>query len=408
MTYRMDEDSMIERIDQSRFVEGDESADEALKSVFKRAMQELCGYTRRILNDIEQTLLFPEDPCSIGEIVVALAQNANCAPGKNEYPAMTKMAASTDPGVYFIDADHGSFKKIVGDVDSEKTYEGVYRLGQDLVKYRYRLKFDDRFLQQQDLLSRMASLYKVDNAIIHSPYIRRAVNVCVLDEIPSKACEQDHQFAQNGIPAIEDAALLWNLQACSTELLKAEERVPYGQEIKYKFHFKRSKEGRWRYAVPQNNQTIVYQICFSEDGIDLLLDHELETFFVIEYRAVDWDELEIKKLIRQHRIHSNYVKRSAISNPRIISEGDIAFAIHPFRNTGSVKCEIATDLKKVCTRYSAKYRAQLHGRLTYTKLKQVKLKFSVDDPPAFYDDEINFVLQYLEYYYPEIEWIGGW
>ena len=44
----------------------------------------------------------------------------------------------------------------------------------------------------------------------------------------------------------------------------------------------------------------------------------------------------------------------------------------------------------------------------YKKLKQVKIKFYSEEYQSFYDDYINFVLLYLEYYYPEIEWVGGW
>lgn len=406
MTYRIDEDSIIDRIDHARFNADDEAADEALKGALKKTIHELCEYSRNILNDVEKKILSPERPHTIGEIAIALVSNAGGSSNQNTDPAFAKMADASN--ICFINADHDGFKKIVGDVDSEKIYEGVYRLGKDAVKYQYKLKFDDRYLRQQNLLFRLASLYKVENAVIRSPYIRKVVRVCPLDEIPDKALDQDPQFEKNNIPVIKNVNLFWNLHISQTDLIKADGRIPYGKETKYKYHFKRSKEGYWRYAIPQNNQTIIYQTEFSEDGIDLLLDHEMEAFLVVEYRPINWDKLEVKKLDGLNRIHSNSVTRSTISNPRIISEGDIAFAIHPFRKFNQIKCEIAEDLEKVCARYSAKYRVQMQKRFAYASLKRVNLKFFSDFPPDFYDDEINFILLYLEYYYPEIEWVGGW
>ena len=400
----VDEEKLIRIIERSGLAEN-------LESVLKSTIRELCGYNSEHLKSIEQKILFAQQPAAIGEIVLALISGMERDQNKQSYFGLTEMKViGTDGEIYFLDADYEHIREMIGDVDSDKIYTGIYQLDGNIHSFRYRLKFDNSYLKFQDLVAGFASIYPIENAVLYSPYIRKSVIVQQLDSIPDKvkADHIDYQFQQNGLSVIERANLLWNFRIESSDVKKASGRIPYKQNVKYKFHIDKSREGNWRYALPKNNQTIIYDVSFSEDGIDLILDRELEEFWIAEYQVIDWDNTEIKKMINAGRIHTNHAAKSILQNRRILSQGDIEFAIYPFRNSNGCKCEIADNLEKVCIRYSSKYRNHMKNRVKYPKAKQVKLRFSSETSSFFYDDYINFVLLYLEYYYPEIEWVGGW
>ena len=404
MNYEMDEEDLLKKIDCSEL-------DDGLKSIFRKTIHELCAYNRIRIESLERNILFPTPRQAIGEIVIALAPR----PEKPDKPyfGLTEIDGASDD-LYFLNAPYEKLRELVGDLDTEKVYTGICRMKERETPFRYRLRFDGRYLKAQDLIFRLASMYQTENAVLWSPFLRKAVRVQLLDPLPEGVKKEAvcYRFEQNGLPVMEGVSLLWNLRVTSTDFEKASGKIPYGQDVKYKFHFEKSRRGGWRFPIPQNNQTIVYDIAFSDEGIDLLLDHELEAFRVVESMPVDQEAGELLLLRKGDWLHSNRTGRSILSVHRILSKGDMEFAIRPFRDANGVRCELTDELTRVCTRYSAKYQSHLKNRILYPqpqhKKARGKLKFSAELPPAFYDDYINFVLLYLAYYYPEIEWVGGW
>lgn len=414
MKYQIDRENLINIIDESNFIDKAE-ANEAFKGLLRKTVNALCEYNDEVMSAIERRVLEKNNESTIGDIVSSLVSfsDRESVMGLSEmriFPTKDEVRKLQDKyrrSLVFINADFNELRSIVGDNQKDETvYEGSYQLNNKMHIFKYKLVFDDTYLQMQDLVCALSDNYKMNNAIIFSPYIRKCFKIQPLEEIPEKA-EPDYRFEKNGIPAITDSVLLWNFRVFKTEIMKASDRVPYGEEIKYRYHFGKSRSGRLQYALPQNNQTIIYEITISENGIDLLTDHELDEFILFEYSEIDKESSDVKKLINVENFYSNYMLRNRLANRRIISEGDIEYAINPFRNGESCSCEIVPEMDRVCIRYSSKYRHRRSVRAGYKKIKKVNIKFSAVEHMRFLDDYINYVLTCLEYYYPEIEWVGG-
>ncbi len=409
MKYRIDEERLADIIDNSEFISDNRAANESLRMLLKNTIHGMCQYNQEILEEIKREILYPKPPCAVGAFTCALVPlRDKDAYGHIGLSVMSEQSLSRK--IVFLDGEYDEIKEICGDNQTEKKiYTGSYRIKNQEYSFKYRLKFDNSLLKMQDLTVRLSACYPVGNAVLFSPYMRKSFVTEVLDQIPKNVEDKDidFRFSQNKIPAVQDAVLLWNLKVTHTSLLKAADRRPYGAELKYRHHFDRGKGGRWPYALPMNNQTIIYDIRFTEEGTDLILDHEMEEFIVAEYHPVDFDSADIKKLNLSHKIFSNQITKSTLGNKRILSKGDIMYAVSPFKDYGGIQCEVAEKLDKICTRYSSKYRNHLSDRIGYRKLKTINLKFTSEIIPKFMDDYINYVLMYLEYYYPEIEWVGG-
>lgn len=67
-------------------------------------------------------------------------------------------------------------------------------------------------------------------------------------------------------------------------------------------------------------------------------------------------------------------------------------------------CEISDGKGIPFLRYSIKYRNDMQIRMR--TLRESFLKFEFLQQFKYKNDYVNYVLSYLEYYYPEIEWIG--
>lgn len=409
MKYRIDEEHLAEIINNSEFIATSRAANEAFRMFLKNTIHGMCQYNQEILEEIEREILYSKSPCDIDAFNCALAPiRDKDAYGHIGLSVMSERSLLRN--VIFLDAEYGEIKEISGDSQTEeKIYTGAYQIKNHEYSFKYKLKFDDSLLKMQDLAVRLADCYPVDNAVLFSPYIRKSFVTEILDNIPNDVKDKDIDFCfhQNNIPAILDAVLLWNLKITDTSLLKAVDRRPYGAELKYRHHFNRGKGGGWSYALPKNNQTIIYDIRFTDEGTDLILDHEMEEFIVVQYHPIDYESADIKKLNLLHRFFSNQLTKSSLGNKRILSKGDIMYAVSPFRDHGGIQCEVVEKLDKICTRYSCKYRNHLPDRIGYRKLKTINLRFTSETNLKFMDDYINYVLMYLEYYYPEIEWVGG-
>ena len=107
------------------------------------------------------------------------------------------------------------------------------------------------------------------------------------------------------------------------------------------------------------------------------------------------------------RLYSNFTDKNCLAAKRILSQCDIEYAIYPFRDYQGIQCEITQKLNEICKRYSYKYRPSPSRQMSSRKLRRVMLKFTFERNEQFKHDYINYVLDYLDYYYPEIEWVGG-
>ena len=371
----------------------------------KKIMSALCDYSEDVLGRIEKNIMYSPNTLNVCQFISLLTECRNAG----EYSELSSVYSRNDSHCnIFINADYEELKEIVGDNGQPEIYKGFYRSKNGTSEFEYTLRFNDRYLNIQKLISELANLYETENAVLFSPYMRKFFDVCISEEIPKNIKPDDisYEFEKNHIPAITNAVLLWNFSVTETELIKADAKIPYGQTVRYSYHFDKKKNTSCL-ILPKNNQTVIYGICTDEHGITITLDHEFEEFILVEYRNADIQNSKYKKMEAAGRLYSNFINKSCLAAKRILSECDIEYAIYPFRNHQGIKCEITQKLNEICRRYSYKYRPSLSGKLGSRKLRSVMLKFTFERNEQFKHDYINYVLDYLDYYYPEIEWVGG-
>ena len=394
MNYHINKESLRELIDKYGF-----SPD------IKKVMSDLCDYSEEVLDRMEKNILYSKAQLSACRFISLLMDCHNV----EEYGELSSVySMNTSNYNIFVNADYEELKEIIGDNGQPRIYKGFYRSKNDTFEFEYTLRFNDRYLKIQELIFDLANLYKTENAVLFSPYIRKFFDVCISEEIPKNIKPENisYEFEKNHIPVITDAVLLWNFSVTETELIRADAKIPYGQTVKYRYHFN-SKKNSSCFILPKNNQTIIYGIDANENGIDISSDHEFEEFILFEYRDVDFQNSKYKKMESAGRLYSNFTDKNCLAAKRILSQCDIEYAIYPFRDYQGIQCEITQKLNEICKRYSYKYRPSPSRQMSSRKLRRVMLKFTFERNEQFKHDYINYVLDYLDYYYPEIEWVGG-
>jgi len=394
----------LNRIVEDSVFSTDTILNERVKSLLCQTINELCDYTEQNMRQIEERVMRLDCNIPIGEIVCALVPKRDV---KN-YIGLSEMSVPVqDTNIVFIDKDYEELRKSVGDQDTERNYEGFYIADGEKHVFRYQLKFYDKYIKLENLIFKLAEYYQVENPIIFSPFSRKAFRIVYMDDIPKNVVSKDFQFEKYALNVIEHVTLLWNFNVARLEQMTCIEKVPYGNSIQYHYFIEKSKEGNYYYMLPEHNQVIVYDVHFSDKGTEIWINHECEDFTVMEWTTVDWNMPEIERLRSRGKIFSNKVKKLPYQNKKIISMCDIEHAIYPFRYHIGIKCSLTEHLEKIFLRYSAKYRNLMaYHKVNYKALKRVMVCF--DGNMEYIDDYANYVLQYLEYYYPEIEWVGGW
>lgn len=396
-------------IDAAQFFPENKEGDGQFKNILKKSIAELSQHCENVIGSLEDKILAQQANSTkilIPEIALALITDKKLLKSNNVLTALSTQQEK----ILFLDADYDEVRSFLGDIDNERYFTGKYFFEGKQHDFKYKLSFYNDFLSFQKILLKAASIYNIANPILFAPFLRKSFSVIILNSIPEDAEDVNYMFQENNIPVIEEAVLASNLQKSSTKLLQADAKTPYNGTVRFIFRFEKSKTGYYKLALPKNNQTLIYDINFTDEALELTINKELEEFLIIEYRQVNWDDVEMKRLLNANRMFCNYVEISPLQNKRIISQSDIYFAVSPFKNFHGVQCEVVNELNNVCVRYSSKYCVKPPENRRGKIFRQVKLKFSFNDVqnhPRFIIDYINFVIMYLEYFYPEIEWIGG-
>ena len=78
-----------------------------------------------------------------------------------------------------------------------------------------------------------AEMYSITNPVILSPYSHKSFLVVYDKEIEREDLE--FCFEENGIKAIEDSNLFWNLKREIILNRTYDSKIPYGADIRYKY-----------------------------------------------------------------------------------------------------------------------------------------------------------------------------
>ena len=379
-----------------------ENEHNSIQKNLKNTIKNLCLYNEKMIKEISEKVMEEPKKLYMGEIVNGLISESK----QEEYPELFSELELDSEMEYpvFIDEDYEKVREIIGDTSEEDVlYEGSYIYKGEQHKFKYKIKFNNEFIKKENIIKKLDIYYDLNNSVVFSPFGRKAVNVVLMEDIPEDV-HLDYQFKLNGLNIVKDKILAWNLNITETDYKICNGKVPYGDEIKYHFIIEKSPNDNWYYILPENNQTLVYDVKFTENGTEIWTDHEIERFQLIEWNNVDRDRLEIKNLLLENNLFFNYIEKTNFICNKIRTLGDVQYAIRPFRKNMDIICGISDGKGIPFLRYSIKYRNDM--QIGMRTLRESFLKFEFLQQFKYKNDYVNYVLSYLEYYYPEIEWIG--
>lgn len=400
--YEINFQSIEKKITSSAF-SGNEDDNRAIKDSLLVLMKELCEYTY----DVNRQLIFESGRCEdsnhidvIYTTILPLDEELEC-----ESVGLYRMAEN-DATRVFLDCEYDEIRYIVGDLTEKKYYKGKYIKDGIEASFDYYLEFDRAFLVEHEKIFDYAEQYNVMNPIILSPYSHKSFFVKYDNDLNRDDIKLDFCFADNNIPVIQgDWCLYWNIRKSFETEKTYDAKEPYGDKTKYIFRFGKTKKGKYLLPLPNNNQTCIYDISFNEKGVDIIIDRDIEDFTVFEYFNLDMTSRIVKERQSKGMLFDNQVIGETKKHRRILSEGDIERAIGCFREWQEIHCYRTQGTGKHIVRYSKKYRADRKDKNLFNTSRREHICFK-NNNRKFLNDYANFILEYLEYYYPEIEWAG--
>ena len=171
------------------------------------------------------------------------------------------------------------------------------------------------------------------------------------------------------------------------------------------FLFSKTKKGTVLLPVPENNQAIIYEVRFVEKGVELVTNHDIEDFIILEYIDLDFNSRVVRERQSKKLLFSNEIIDKLQAHRRLLSEGDIERAIGCFMDWQDLHCERSNGDGELIIRYSKKYRADRKSKNMFNTIRREYISIMKREK-RFLTDYANYILEYLEYYYPEIEWAG--
>ena len=399
--YTIDKESIEQKIFDSRFTL-DEEVNRNIKEVFLNLVNEMCDCTNNVCKTLVESVSDRSLNNLINDIVVALIPI--CDEKNFEAIGLYKMVENNKKRI-FIDDEYENIRVLAGDLSSKKKYRGKYIKDGVIEYFEYELKFDRSFLEVQELLFKYTQYYSIDNPVIFSPYSHKSFYVIYDDSLDKNNNKLDFCFEENGIKAIEDKNLFWNIKIERIENKTYNAKIPYGSDTRYVYSFKKNKQGKYLFPYPVNNQSIIYDIKLNTDEIEIITSKEMEDFNLLEYYDVDYTSGDLKAMISSKVLFNNKREYKGIVATRIVSEGDVEHAIAPFRKWNELSCMIVNEAEEKIIRYSSRYRVDRKDKSMFSKICTKFLRFTKKEQ-KFLTDYANYVMEYLEYYYPEIEWVG--
>ena len=403
--YNLDKEKLKSIIENSSF-SGDSDKNKLIRNAFLSFFTELCDYSEKVNNTIVNQSAKPDTKAVLSDISVVLMDRID---GEKMGDSIGLSRMTEASGVVFLNTDYESIKEIVGDTEGRKKYIGEYIKDGRAVPFEYSFRFNRSYVERQELLYKYAHHYNIinpiTNPVVYSPYSFKTFDVVFDKEIADE--QLDFQYQKNGLKVIssEDKDLFWNISV-QEQNKTYDAKIPYGDFNRYIFEFKKSKKGNYLLPLPKNNQTKIYDIKFDSDCIQMTTDHDMDDFYLLELLEMDESSGIIKALVSNEMLFTNKNLYKGIVNGRLVSEADIEHVLSPFRDNYGIKCSISDGQGEIVKRYSQKYRPDRNDRKLFNIISREYISFVNEKETLFLLDYINYVLEYLEYYYPEIEWVG--
>lgn len=392
---------LFELVDGANYFDDEPERNEKLRGALKNIFSNLNAHQQRVLNEIKDYAVRAQTQTENLNVITALINQNDVQKNYFEFAPIDAPSNSI-----FIELDYRPLRELVGDTGDRKIFNGSFEVDGAIKNFRYTLEFDRRFLDREEILLRALALYHAAPPLIFSPFARKAFKVKCLDDVPNSA-RIDYKFADNGIPAVTDLILCSNVECTMTDFVMPEAQKPFGDLIMHKYSFECGDQTEL--YLPLDEKALIFDIDRADNQINLWLNVESAQFYKLEYKPVDAKRKEIAALERNGRLYNSAVEQNKFAVQRILTRADLEYAIRPFRQWNGLSCRLVEqkEVQTIAPRYMSKYSPRGSKRLTVRPLHKAFLKFDGAAGKKFPSDCINYALNWLQYHYPEVEWIGG-
>ena len=297
-----------------------------------------------------------------------------------------------------------------------KTYIAKVKYEDGTIKeVKYYIIFDNSLIEKEKIIYDISNQYNINFPNIFSPYSRKfaAIYIDLVGlEKDKKYIEVDLALNENNLSKyiLEDKILLWNLfiensdSFCSKNEKVNKGMLPYEDEIYYKYKF----------DDLENNKYILIEDDFYE------LDRKDESVIVKskkdinnKYKKVEISEVneeELKAISEKYFL--NEYNKSFYDKKILRTKADVNYVVRGFNknrfNFSVEYIDFNKEEHKIIQRYGKdfKYHSFDDGLIKFSNKSKCYLKFTGDINSIYFEDYVNYVLSYLENYYPEYTWVG--
>lgn len=332
----------------------------ALKKLEGRVLDEFRGKDKfiEVITDVKESKNF--FPLECGDSIFF----ANQPPLKDGEPK----TIPSEP--FFLCVPYDEFNSLLN-----KDYQGA--------GFTYQLKPNYRFVEAEEKFYRIARLYDVPIQI-YSPYARRAVDICLFDEVT----DLDLKLAENNLAGklLTNQKLYWNVEIDSVTW----------DSVGLNGEYRCTVEDDFSFVLPYSDSAF-------DDEIDVRRE-DYQIIFKTPREFPHGKAERIKILPQESKIASRILNKQ-----RLRTQGDIEFVLSGLTRDG-YSCQFGKFGKTSgnINRYSKEheYFSSLDENLLRAKsrLPFCTVKFSGNE--LFLTDYANFVLHFLEENYPEFNWAG--
>lgn len=320
------------------------------------------------------------------EIETDVEENENFLPLQVEDSIFFQMKSPDDElktfpyGPFFLRVPYEEFQNFL-----HKDY-----FGKD---FKYKLVPNCRFVEAEEKIFRIATIYNAP-VQIYSPYARRAVDICIAEKSAAdftKLADLDFQLEKNNLA---DKLLLNNKFYWNVQIKPVETSWDKQDGDIYEYGFENQFDSQI-YILPETDSRFDDEIeaLKSEGQIILKSPRELPNEFVA-----------VKILTAESKIAPRILSKN-----RLRTKGDIEFILSglAWKNFHCSFGNFGGSAKKIL-RYSKehKYPTSQDENLLRAKIKLPVCTVKFFGEGIFLTDYANYVIHFLEEYFPEFNWAG--
>ncbi|MDF2544615.1 MAG: hypothetical protein K0S47_4333 [Herbinix sp.] len=399
-------------IDRRTYLTDSSESDEKLKGMLKELFTQLGLYNESVMKELQSEILSKKN--SVDElpvIITALIDRQRldkfCFEKDSQF---AEMAINQKP-VYFLRCSYEEIKQICGEKSQKpRKYKGHVTDSNGTHTFDYYFKFNDCHLRAEKMLEQLAKTYHLPVPIVYSPFSHKSFDL--IDNIDSSIRDRksvSYDFEANGLKDIVlcNKVLLWNVRSSDSKVMQPVSKKPYLNLVKYQYQFTDRKPNQ--YIVPSEENELVYEVRNDMNETDLWLQNELGKFRTLTISSIDQNRVDIKELLMEGFIYHNEREVCCYPLERIRSWSDINYAVAVFSGNPYISLQVDKNNngRTVIKRYSKKYAYQLEPTIRQRTVGTSYITFQCSGEQEWLlSDYANYILTYLDIYYPEIEWVG--